>query len=33
MTKLFEDKWPWIEGTHSLRIVLLDCLTDAELAF
>ncbi len=33
MNRLMEQKWPWIEGTHAIRLQLLDGLTDADLAF
>src|SRR5947199_6395672 len=33
MNRYLQEKWPWIEGTHSLRSQLLDILSDADLAF
>ncbi len=33
MTQYFEQKWPWIEGTHGMRNDLLKTLSDADLAF
>lgn len=33
MNRLMEQKWPWVEGTHTIRLQLLDGLTDADLAF
>jgi len=33
MNRAMQEKWPWIEGTHSLRSQLLDSLSDADLAF
>ena len=33
MNRYFQEKWPWIEGTHRMRTALLDTLTDADLAF
>lgn len=33
MNRYFQEKWPWIEGTHRMRIELLDTLSDADLAF
>ncbi len=33
MNHLMETKWPWVEGTHTIRLQLLDGLTDADLAF
>ena len=33
MNRLMQEKWPWIEGTHGMRIQLLDILNDADLAF
>lgn len=33
MNRLLQEKWPWIEGTHSMRTQLIDILTDADLAF
>jgi hypothetical protein len=29
----FEEKWPWIEGTHGMRLQLLDALNDEQLSF
>ncbi len=33
MNRYFQEKWPWIEGTHRMRIELLDTLSDVNLAF
>jgi hypothetical protein len=33
MNRAMQEKWPWIDGAHSLRAQLLDLLTDADLAF
>ena len=33
MSSLFDQKWPWIEGTHQMRIGLLDTLSDADLLY
>lgn len=33
MNSLMTEKWPWIEGTHGMRLQLLDVLNDADLAF
>ena len=33
MSRLMNEKWPWIEGTHGMRTQLLDTLSDADLAF
>jgi len=33
MNSLMQEKWPWIEGTHTMCIQLLDLLSDSELAF
>lgn len=33
MNRYAQDKWSWIEGTHGMRIQLLDALTDEQLAF
>lgn len=33
MNRYFQEKWPWIEGTHRMRAELLDTLSDADLAF
>jgi len=33
MNRYFQEKWPWIEGTHRMRTELLDTLSDADLAF
>jgi hypothetical protein len=30
---LLNEKWPWIEGSHGLRMQMLDLLSDADLAF
>ena len=33
MSRLMNEKWPWIEGSHGMRTQLLDTLSDADLAF
>ena len=33
MNRYMQEKWTWIEGTHSLRSQLLDILSDADLKF
>ncbi|HEY7416317.1 MAG TPA: DinB family protein, partial [Ktedonobacteraceae bacterium] len=33
MNSYMQEKWPWIEGTHGMRIQLLDTLSDTDLAF
>lgn len=34
MTNQFmQEKWAWIEGTHTMRLEMLDLLTDADLSF
>ncbi|MGH2495536.1 MAG: DinB family protein [Ktedonobacteraceae bacterium] len=33
MNRYMQEKWSWIEGTHGMRIALLDTLNDADLAF
>ena len=33
MNRYFQEKWPWIEGSHLMRTQLLDMLSDADLAF
>ena len=33
MNRYMQEKWPWIEGTHGMRLLLLDSLSDADLAF
>jgi uncharacterized damage-inducible protein DinB len=33
MNRLMSEKWPWIEGTHGMRLLLLDTFSDADLAF
>lgn len=33
MTGLMQETWPWIEGSHGMRVQLLDILSDADLAF
>ena len=33
MNRFMQEKWPWIEGTHSMRSQLIDTLNDADLAF
>lgn len=33
MNRYMQEKWSWIEGTHTLRIELLRGLSDADLGF
>lgn len=33
MNRYFQEKWSWIEGTHGMRLQLLDALSDERLAF
>lgn len=33
MNRYMQEKWSWIEGSHGMRSLLLDMLSDAELAF
>ena len=33
MNRYMEQKWSWIEGSHEMRVTLLNSLTDADLAF
>lgn len=33
MDQTIQEKWTWIEGTHSMRTQLLDVLEDSDLAF
>lgn len=33
MNSLMQNKWSWVEPTHSLRDQVLDAVTDADLAF
>jgi uncharacterized damage-inducible protein DinB len=33
MNRYFEEKWSWIEGTHGMRLQLLDALNDEDLSF
>lgn len=33
MNSVMEQRWPWVEGSNSLREELLNSLTDADLAF
>lgn len=33
MNRYFQEKWPWIEGTHGMRLQLLDALSDDNLSF
>jgi uncharacterized damage-inducible protein DinB len=33
MNRYMQEKWPWIEGTQAMRTLLLDTLSDADLAF
>ncbi len=33
MSRYMEEKWPWIDGSHGLRTVLMELLSDADLTF
>lgn len=33
MNRYFQEKWSWIEGTHGMRLQLLDALSDEHLSF
>jgi hypothetical protein len=33
VNRYFQEKWPWIEGTHGMRLQLLDALNDDNLSF
>lgn len=33
MNRYFQEKWSWIEGTHGMRLQLLDALSDENLSF
>jgi hypothetical protein len=33
MNRYFRNKWSWIEGTHAMRLQLLDLFQDEQLAF
>jgi uncharacterized damage-inducible protein DinB len=33
MNRMIEEKWPWIEGSHGMRVAILDTLSDADLTF
>ena len=33
VNRYFDEKWPWIEGSHLMRTQLLDMLSDTDLAF
>ncbi|GAC1422995.1 MAG: hypothetical protein NVSMB54_03190 [Ktedonobacteraceae bacterium] len=33
MNKLMQEKWPWIEGSHSMRTQLLGLISDSDLTF
>lgn len=33
MNRYMQEKWSWIEGSHGVRVKLLDSLSDADLAF
>ncbi len=33
MNRYMQDKWSWVEGSHGMRVQLLDTLSDADLAF
>jgi hypothetical protein len=33
VNRYFQEKWSWIEGTHGMRIELLDALRDENLSF
>jgi hypothetical protein len=31
--RILQERWPWIEGSHTMRAQALDLLDDADLAF
>jgi uncharacterized damage-inducible protein DinB len=33
VNRYFQEKWSWIEGTHGMRLQLLDALSDENLSF
>jgi len=33
MNQLMQEKWPWIDGSHKMRIQLLNLMNDTDLAF
>lgn len=33
MNRYMQEKWSWIDGSHDMRNVLLDTLTDSDLGF
>ncbi len=33
MNRYMQEKWSWIEGSHGMRMELLDRLSDADLSF
>ena len=33
MNQLMQEKWPWIEGSHGMRIQLLSLMSDSDLTF
>jgi uncharacterized damage-inducible protein DinB len=33
VNRLMQERWPWIEGSHSMRAQALDLLDDADLTF
>jgi hypothetical protein len=33
VNRYFQEKWSWIEGTHGMRLQLLDALSDERLSF
>lgn len=33
MNRFMQEKWSWIDGSHVMRVGLLDTLNDADLAF
>ncbi|MEP7288230.1 MAG: hypothetical protein ABI947_20960 [Chloroflexota bacterium] len=33
MNQFMQTRWPWIEGSHGLRTLIMDTLNDADLAF
>ena len=33
MNRYVQEKWPWIQGTHGMRMQLLDALSDEILLF
>jgi hypothetical protein len=33
MNRFMEERWSWIDGTHQMRLGVIDSVSDAELAF